>query len=119
MKKKLLIIGAMASVTTAIVGSVALRKRKEKRLEQNNPFIGTWTYKNCLKHSKTITITNGLELFMNQVKLDVQIQKELTDCLVYIDQFGYEIAFEQNNGRFYFSDETEETTYELLKIHAI
>lgn len=116
-KKKLLILGALASIGTAIIGSAAFKKRKDKKLEQTNPFIGTWTFKDPLKSSKVLTVTSNFDLFFNQIKQEVHVQERGSDFLIFIDQFGYTITFEQKNGKICFNDETEETTYELFKIH--
>lgn len=117
MKKKLLLLGTIASIGTAIIGSAAFKKRKEQKPEQMNRFIGTWTFKDSLKSSKSMTVTSSFDLFFNQIKQEVRLQEKRSDLLVFIDQFGYEITFEQKNGKIYFNDETEEATYELLKIY--
>ena len=113
MKKKIFLI--TASIATGVIGSIILKKSKKTSNDKNDTFIGSWTYlrRNC--DEVTLTVTPEFQLLIRGKNQPVSILQITTNRLVFLDQMGYEITFEQQDNRFYFYDEAEDSSYELLK----
>lgn len=113
MKKKFFLI--TASIATGLIGSLILKQNKQVTTEKKENFIGHWTYLRRNKDKVSVTVTPDLQLHIRGKNQDVSILKMTANRLIFLDPMGYEIIFEQKENRYYYYDEAEDSSYELLK----
>ena len=113
MNKKLFLI--TASLATGLVGSLIIKKRKQPNLSPNDVFVGEWYYSKKNQTKVTLTITPNFELLIPGKKQPVAALTILPHRIVFLDQLGYEIVFEQKDQQFSYFDETEDAVYEIFK----
>lgn len=113
MRKKIFLI--TASIATGVIGSIILKKNKQTMNHKHDTFIGSWTYCRRNHDEVTLTITPNFQLLIRGKEQPVSILQSTAHRLVFLDQMGYEITFEQQGECFYFYDEAEDSSYKLLK----
>lgn len=113
MNKKIFLI--TASIATGLIGSLILKKNKHTTIEKKDTFVGQWTYLRRNQDLVSLTITPDFQLYIRGKNQPVSILKTTANRLIFLDQMGYEIIFEQKDNRYYYYDEAEDSSYELLK----
>lgn len=114
MKKKIIVVSA--SIATGILGSFLLKKNKQTLTkDRQRLFIGDWQYLHPKNQTVTITITSDMKLFIQGKEQAIRSYQLKCHRLSFLDHLGYEISLENREGRFYFHDETEDASYELIK----
>ena len=114
MNKKILFISA--SIVTGVVGSLLIKKNKQTALIENKQnFIGNWHYLRRNNNCVQVTITPDFKLLIQGKEQAIRDHQFKGNRLSFLDHLGYEISIEQQADDFYFYDETEDSSYKLIK----
>lgn len=114
MNKKILFVSA--SIVTGVVGSLLLKKNKQAAIIENKQnFIGNWHYLRRNNDFVQVTVTPDFKLLIQGKEQAIRDHQFRGNRLSFLDHLGYEISIEQQADAFYFFDETEDSSYKLIK----